>query len=266
MNDFDQQSQQRSGGLIRLGVSGCLLGEKVRYDGGHKRNSYLTDTLAEWFELVPVCPEVGIGMSIPRPPIHLVKTGGGVRALGVDDPALDVTDALEGYYQQISPQISRISGYILKSGSPSCGLVRVKLHDSSGRVLPGRSIGRFAAGLLAARPLLPVVDEMQLNNGAQRENFITRVRVHHRWQVLMDGSPTATDLARFHADHSGLILAHNQASHRRLGRLVAAAESGELSVTLARYGSELMAGLSRRATRKSHARAQTQACRSSRSS
>ena len=174
-----ERAESRGTG-IRLGVSACLLGEPVRYDGGHKRDRYITDLLAQWFEFVPVCPETGIGMPTPRPPIRLVRTSRGVRALEVDDPDRDVTDRLEGYYELVAPRLAGISGYILKAKSPSCGMERVKLYGEEGELLVEKSRGRFAERLLAAQPLLPVEEEGRLNDPVLRENFITRVFVHRR--------------------------------------------------------------------------------------
>ena len=237
---------------IRLGVSACLLGEPVRYDGGHKRDRYITELLADWFELVPVCPEVGIGMPTPRPPIRLVRTNRGVRALGVDDPGQDMTARLDGYYDQVAPRLAGISGYILKARSPSCGMERVKLYGENGEPLTEKSRGRFAGRLLAARPLLPVEEEGRLNDAVLRENFITRVFVHHRWQVLLAARPKAGDLVQFHADHKYLLMAHNQAGYRRLGRLIAESGKIEINELLDSYIKELMYNLRKKATRKSH--------------
>ncbi len=237
---------------IRLGVSACLLGESVRYDGGHKRDRYVTDVLAEWFEFVPVCPEVGIGMPTPRPPIRLVSTAKGVRALGVNDPGQDVTRPLAAYYSKVADNLAGISGYILKSKSPSCGMERVKLYDEHGQPLQEKSRGRFADRLLSAQPLLPVEEEGRLNDPVLRENFITRVFVYRRWQALRAQRPRARDLVQFHADHKYLLMAHNQAGYRRLGRLVADAGNIKKSELLDSYIVELMQLLGRPATRKSH--------------
>ena len=238
---------------IRLGVSSCLLGEPVRYDGGHKRDRYVTDVLAQWFEFVPVCPEMGIGMPAPRPPIRLVSTGRGIRALGVDDPDRDVTEPLRGYYDRVAPRLAGISGYILKAKSPSCGMDRVKLYAEDGQPLMTKSRGRFAERLLDARPLLPVEEEGRLNDAVLRENFITRVFVYHRWQQLLAARPGVGDLVQFHADHKYLLMAHNQAGYRRLGRLVAGIDKKEIRELLDSYGRELMQVLEKKATKKSHA-------------
>ena len=233
----------------RIGVSACLAGEPVRYDGAHKRDDYVANTLAALFDLVPICPEVGIGMPVPRPPIHLVKTDLGIRALGVDDPTLDMTDALNDYYEEILPLLHGISGYILKSESPSCGMAHVGLYDWQGDSLNAFATGIFAARLMAIRPLLPVEDEERLNKPDLRENFINRVFVYQRWQELVTGRASRDDLKLFHADHSDLLMAHDKAGYRRLSRIVAEAGKAPLVAALGDYAQELMGTLRRKAAR-----------------
>ena len=129
---------------IRIGISSCLLGEKVRYDGRHKCDACITGTLSRWFEFVPLCPEVAIGLGIPREPIQLVaRTGGKLRVVGVRTPTLDVTDALQAYAGMVAPALADICGYIFKSGSPSCGLQGVVIHAPTGAPV-GQGSGIFA--------------------------------------------------------------------------------------------------------------------------
>ena len=117
---------------LRLGVSACLVGQAVRYDGGHKRDGFVADLLAQHFDLLPVCPEVAIGLGIPRAPIRLVHTERGVRVRGVRDPDLDVTDALDGVAAQQAAQAAALCGFVLKKNSPSCGMERVKTYTETG--------------------------------------------------------------------------------------------------------------------------------------
>ncbi len=163
----------------RVGVSACLLGQRVRFDGGHKRNDFLTGPLADFLELVPVCPEVGIGMGIPRPPIRLVGDPERPRAVGVDDATPDVTERLLSFARRHVAALGDISGYVLKRNSPSCGMEGVKVHDSKGTTAERRGIGIFARVLMETKPLLPVVEEAQLHDPVLREHFLTRVLVYH---------------------------------------------------------------------------------------
>ncbi len=241
------------GERIRIGISSCLLGAAVRYDGGHKRDAYITGTLARCFEFVPVCPEVAIGLGTPRPPIRLVHTDEGVRVRDKDDGSRDVTDALRDFARATASRLGGgISGYIFKRASPSCGMERVKVYDPQGR--PGRrSAGAYAGALMAALPLLPCEEEGRLGDPDLRENFIERVFVFHRWQRLLGAGLTPAKLVAFHTAHKFLVLAHNQAAYRRLGRLVARAGEPGLDGLAAEYARELMAALRRRATPGRHA-------------
>lgn len=178
-------------GRIAVGVSSCLAGERVRYDGRDKRDDWICDELAWAFELVPVCPEAAIGLGVPRPPIRLVKTAAGTRARGVDDCARDVTAALAEYARLTAMRLrGRISGYVFKRGSPSCGLRGVALVTEEGGAA-GETAGIFAAALASRLPGLPMAEEGDLATPAQRQNFIERVRVYHR-----DRLPAATTQAQ----------------------------------------------------------------------
>jgi len=223
---------------IRVAISSCLLGEEVRYDGGHKHNGYITGTLARYFEMIPFCPEVAIGLGVPRPPIRLMNKGGEVRVVGVDDPALDVTDGLVAYGQTVAGRLNDVSGYIFKRGSPSCGMERVRIYPEKGMPVDSGA-GLYAQTLMRALPLLP-------------ENFIERVFVYHRWQSLCQSEPAPADLIDFHTEHKFSILAHDETAYRELGRLVAEAGSGDLRQLLERYAALLMTAMKKRATRKLH--------------
>lgn len=237
---------------LRLGVSACLVGQAVRYDGGHKRDAFVADRLAQYFELVPVCPEVAIGLGVPRAPIRLVHTGRGVRVRGVRDPDLDVTDALDGVAARQAAQAAQLCGFVLKKNSPSCGMERVRSYTDAG--MPhGRASGAFAAGLMARVPLLPVEEEGRLSNPALRENFIERVFAYSRWQALTAGPVSGAALVDFHARHKYQLLAHNQAAYRRLGRLVADVGRQASAERLQQYGHAFMAALARQASVASHA-------------
>jgi len=238
---------------IRVGISSCLLGATVRYDGGHKRDAWITGTLARHFEFVPVCPEVAIGLGTPRPPIRLVRMGGEVRVQGRADPRLDVGDALRDFARATAKRIGDgISGYIFKRASPSCGMERVKVYDEKG-MPAGRSAGAYAGAFMTEMPLLPCEEEGRLGDPGLRENFIERVFVFDRWRKLEGSGLTPAKLVAFHTAHKFLVLAHNQAAYRRMGRLVARAGEPGLEGLAAEYARELMTALARRATPGRHA-------------
>ena len=236
---------------IRVATSSCLLGEEVRFNGGHKHNGYLTKTLARYFEMVPFCPEVAIGLGVPRPPIRLMSRGGQVRVVGVADPTLDVTDDLVEYGRSVVVRLADVSGYIFKRSSPSCGMERVKIYSEKG--MPQDSgAGIYAQTIMQELPLLPTEEEGRLMDPVLRENFIERVFVYHRWQSLCRSELTPARLIDFHTNHKFSILAHDEAAYRELGQIVAEAGSAEILQLAERYGALLMAALKKRATRKLH--------------
>jgi uncharacterized protein YbgA (DUF1722 family)/uncharacterized protein YbbK (DUF523 family) len=238
---------------IRIGSSMCLLGEKVRYDGGHKHDRFMTDTLGEFFEWVPVCPEVEVGMGTPREPIQLVQLRGDIRLLGVRS-AIDHTDDMRAYAQRRVEQLAResLSGYILKKGSPSCGLDGVRLHHGRGRVTrTGR--GLFAEALAARFPNMPIEEEGRLCDPRLRENWIERVFAYHRIQTLWRKRWRLGDLVTFHTVHKLVLLAHSPQAYERLGRLVARAKASKRGELREQYEREFMAALRVLATRGRHA-------------
>lgn len=164
---------------IRIAISSCLLGQPVRYDGGHKYNDVIVESLGRLFDFVPFCPEVAIGMGVPRPPIQLVQSGNAVRALGVNNARLDVTDALAAYAERVVPELENVSGYILKERSPSCGMAGVSVCAESGTPLL-QGAGIYAATLMRLLPDLPFEEEGRLMDAALREDFIERVFAYHR--------------------------------------------------------------------------------------
>lgn len=161
-----------------VAVSACLLGERVRYDGGDKRNEILLGTMAEQFDYLPFCPEVGIGLPVPRPPLQLVQRGHDMRVLGVADPAIDVTDALRAYAREIAASFVDVCGVIFKCRSPSCGLGSAPLHDDADDVI-GTSTGAFAGEIVTAIPDLPQVEEEELDVPQHYDDFVQRVMQRH---------------------------------------------------------------------------------------
>ena len=166
--------------MIKVAISSCLLGEKVRYDGRHKRSHLCLDELSRYFDYVPLCPEVGIGMGVPRDPIRLVGDPGAPRAVGVKNSDDDVTDDLENYAREQLPGLSEICGYIFMQGSPSCGLFQVKVYRADGSLRKpllqaGYNRGIFAAAITRAKPLLPVEEAGRLEDPVVRQRFLAQV-------------------------------------------------------------------------------------------
>jgi uncharacterized protein YbgA (DUF1722 family)/uncharacterized protein YbbK (DUF523 family) len=238
---------------IRLGVSACLLGQEVRYDGGHKRDHFLIDTLGPFVEWVPVCPEVEIGLGVPRDAIRLVGDAAAPR-LVVEKTGQDLTARMQRYARARTRELESLDlhGYVLKRGSPSCGLFRVRVYDEEG-VVRGHGAGAYARALIERFPLLPVEEEGRLGDPALRENFIERVFAMARWRAFTERRPAAGDLVAFHAAQKFAVLAHSPSHYATLGRLVAAAGGARLAPRLTEYGTLLMRALSIRATRARHA-------------
>lgn len=206
---------------IPVGVSECLLGEPVRYDGGHKRSRFLTDVLSEYFDYRPVCPEVAIGLGIPRKPIRLVATDAGSRVQGIENPELDVTDELSVQADLTVARLPEICGYVFMQNSPSCGVFRMKRYGGNGQPLDSEGQGAYARRLIELMPLLPVEEEGRLNDAALRENFIARVYAYHDWKVHLEAAPTAAKLVDFYSRYKYQVMAHHQPSYRAIGRLLA---------------------------------------------
>jgi uncharacterized protein YbgA (DUF1722 family)/uncharacterized protein YbbK (DUF523 family) len=237
---------------IRIGISACLLGDEVRYDGGHKRDAFLTAVLGPFVEWVKVCPEVEIGMGTPREPIRLTAQGGRVRLLAVTS-GTDYTDRMDAYAARRVDALARerLCGYVLKKDSPSCGMARVKVHGAKGP--PARTgVGRFAAALLDRFPHLPIEEEGRLADPRLRENFIERIFAYRRLRDLFDSTWTVGDLVRFHTAHKLVLLAHSVSAYTRLGRLVARAKSFDRESVRAQYSRGFMNALAIAATRARH--------------
>jgi uncharacterized protein YbgA (DUF1722 family)/uncharacterized protein YbbK (DUF523 family) len=238
---------------IRIGISSCLLGEQVRYDGGHKRDAYLVDTLGHYLEWVPVCPEVEMGLGTPRNTLRLVRIGEAIRMV-MPKTGADHTEGMRSFSSRRVRALADqdLRGYILKKGSPSCGMERVRVFDAHG--VPTKSgSGLFAQVLLERFPNLPVEEEGRLADPRLRENFIERVFAYHRLRLLFAGKWKRGDLVGFHTAHKLLLMAHSPRMYGNLGRLVASAQAVPRSTFSARYEAEFMSALRVIATPKRHA-------------
>lgn len=237
---------------LRIGISSCLLGQNVRYDGGHKRDDFLTGTLASLVRFVPVCPEVELGLGTPRETIRLIKTKAGPRLVAPKSGA-DHTDAMRAFSAARVEALTGLdlSGYVLKKDSPSCGMERVKVYEPD-RVPAKTGRGVFAEALLQRLPFLPVEEEGRLQDPRLRDNFFERVFAYRRLRGLQDGGATRGDLVRFHTREKLLLLAHEPRLYQELGRLVAALKGRPMQAVLTDYSEGFMTCLKRPATPRKH--------------
>lgn len=237
---------------IRIGISSCLLGEPVRFDGGHKRDPFLTETFGAFVEWVPVCPEVECGFGTPRESMRLVHVDNGVRLLTVRT-AVDLTDRMVEYARRRVAALDAedLSGYVLKKDSPSCGMDRVKIYSTRG--VPERSgRGIFAARLVERFPSLPVEEEGRLSDARLRENFIERVFAYWRLRRLFSDRWNLRALVDFHTAHKLILMAHSPEAYRQLGRLVARARGVGRADLKRRYTEMFMSALTVIATPRRH--------------
>ena len=237
---------------ITLGVSACLLGQEVRYDGRHKRQDFIANTLAECFEIKPLCPEVAIGLGVPRPAIQLSGDPSNPRARGVADPGMDVTEPLRAYAGEVAAACPTLSGYIFKSRSPSCGIQDAPIyHNGAEPVTTGAGI--YAGTLLSRCPLLPAIDEIRLMEFAHYESFIHQVSAYHRWMLLEWAGLSVQGLQEFHDHHEWLLMAHSPDKCRFLSELAATAPETKMQDAAREYIHIFMQALRNSCSRGAHA-------------
>lgn len=237
---------------LRIGISRCLLGEEVRFDGGHKRDSFLADTLSRYVEWVPVCPEVEVGLGIPREAMRLVGDARAPRLITIKT-GIDHTHAMERFSHRHVRELEAMDlcGYVFKKDSPSCGTERVRVYNRHG--MPNRTgVGLFARAFMEHFPLVPVEEEGRLNDPLLQENFIERVFCYRRWRDLMRGRVTRKAVIDFHAEHKYLLLAHSREHYQVLGRLVGNAKRFAPTELARRYGVLFLEGLKMKATARKH--------------
>lgn len=243
---------------VRIGVSSCLLGDAVRYDGGHKRNAALERALGPWAQWVRVCPEVEAGMGVPRPPVRLEEQDG--RVLMVNPASgRDHTEAMTRYARRRARALGdeELDGYVLKSGSPSCGLgsATVFRRDLNSREWTAATAGTglFAVELRRACPDLPLAEERGLRSAEQASWFLDAVFARNRWRAMAArGDGFRSRLVAFHTAHKFLVWARDEDAVRRLGRLVGDAAGLPGDELAARYGAGFLAAMSAPATRARH--------------
>jgi len=232
---------------LRIGVSSCVIGEEVRWNGGHSRQRYLTDMLGPFVEYVPVCPEVEVGMGVPRPTVRLVREGEAIRMI---DPKneVDWTSSMNRLSRSRASDLAGedLSGFVLKKDSPTCGVFRVRIYTDTGVERNGR--GLFADALIQRMPHLPIEEEGRLNDARIRENFVERIFAYRRVKDLFRPRWTIGDVVAFHTREKLLLRAHDERGYRELGKLVAGAKSVPRAAFADDYADRFMAIMKRPAT------------------
>jgi uncharacterized protein YbgA (DUF1722 family)/uncharacterized protein YbbK (DUF523 family) len=236
---------------LHIGISACLIGEKVRFDASNKPSNFCINELGNHVTYQAFCPEVAIGLPIPRPTIRQIKKGDLIR-VSQPDGSGDVTDALKAYGQKVAELTKHLSGYIFCAKSPSCGMERVKIYSPEGNALPAQGVGAFAKEIMAANPLLPCEENGRLNDAILRENFVARVYAYKHWQNLVASGLTKHKLTTFHSQYKYTVMSHDLVAYKNLGQLLARADL-PLDEMASLYISGLMAALKIKATRKKHA-------------
>lgn len=237
---------------IRLGISSCLLGNRVRYDGQHKLDHFLVDVLGQYVEWVPVCPEVECGLPVPREAMRLVGDPEHPRLVTIKT-RIDHTDRMLQWASRRARELDRedLCGFVFKSRSPSSGMKSVKVYNDDG--MPSQTgVGLFAKAFMDRFPLLPVEDEGRLNDALLRENFIERIFAFHRWKTFRNGDGSLKGLIRFHTEHKLLLMAHSPKHYQLLGKLVADTKSLPKNALLDEYSWLFFEGLAMLATNRKH--------------
>lgn len=250
----ESRSAQPMAGVRKpiLGVSECLLGKEVRYNGGHKLSRYLTTVLAEYFEFRPICPEVQIGMTVPRAPIRLAEIKGQVRVIATDNPAVDHSDALSQLAMDVAPSMRDLSGFIFMQKSPSCGVKSTKVYGEKGQPLY-MGDGAFSAELMRQLPLMPVTEIGRVNDSPIRENFISAVYAYFDWQTNVSQNLSAKSLTDYHHRHKLMLAAHNEKVAKHLGQLLSQLKGQNIEHVAHHYITEFMQAMKLPVSRKRHA-------------
>ncbi|MEH0689910.1 DUF523 and DUF1722 domain-containing protein [Vibrio cholerae] len=237
---------------ITIGISSCVLGEKVRFDSGHKISKFVTKELAPFFEFMPICPEVGMGMPVPRPTIRLMSNDERIALVETKDSSKDHTDAMIRYSQQKVASLvdEELCGYIVCAKSPTCGMERVKVYRKAGAENIG--VGLYTQQLMEQMPWLPVEEDGRLNDPVLKENFITRVYTLRDFYDSMGETPTRGKIIAFHSRYKLTLMAHHPEAYKELGRMVANIKEYDIEEFYHLYRTALMQAVANRASRKNN--------------
>jgi uncharacterized protein YbgA (DUF1722 family)/uncharacterized protein YbbK (DUF523 family) len=236
---------------LQIGISACIIGEKVRFDASNKPSHFCIKEFSKYVSYKSFCPEVAIGLPIPRPTIRQIKHDDVIH-VSQKDGSGDVTDALKAYGQKVASMTKSLSGYIFCAKSPSCGMERVKVYSPEGHALPAHGIGMFTREIMEANPLLPCEENGRLNDPLLRENFVARVFAYKHWQMVVESGLTKHKLTTFHSQYKYTVMSHDLIAYKELGQLLARADLS-LDDVASQYILGLMTALKIVATRKKHA-------------
>jgi uncharacterized protein YbgA (DUF1722 family)/uncharacterized protein YbbK (DUF523 family) len=239
----------------KLGIGACLIGQPVRFNGGHKKSSEPLENLKKVMQMVSFCPEVAIGLGVPREPIRLVATDNQLRAMDSNSQTEDYTEALAGYADKVADEQTNMAGYVLVKGSPSCGYERVKIYNTEGQGMASKGVGVFAQQLIDRQPLMPVEEDGRLFDNQLRENFIRRVYAYHDWLCLNEEPLSHHRLVGFYSRYKYLVMAHHVPTYKAIGQLLSAADKQHPEQQAQQLISLLMEVLKRPATRRGYSNA-----------
>jgi uncharacterized protein YbgA (DUF1722 family)/uncharacterized protein YbbK (DUF523 family) len=236
---------------IVLGISACLTGDQVRFDKSHKKSDFCVNQLGKFVEYQKFCPEVAVGLPIPRPTIRQIKRDDMIH-VSRPDGSMDVTDKMNEYATKVASKMANLSGFVFMKGSPSCGMERVKVYYDHGKGCEHDGVGLFAKQVMALNPNLPCEENGRLNDPHLRENFVLRVFTYKKWQNLVASGLTKHKLTTFHGQQKYLVMSHNVAAYKALGNLLGEKHDLPIDQLAEQYISMLMQALKKPASRKNH--------------
>lgn len=204
----------------QVGISSCLLGQPVRYNGGHKKDPYLSRDLSTIFDWIPFCPEMSMGLGVPRDPIHLRLIDGFINLVDAKRGGPNLGKQLSKIAVRFSQNEVSLSGYVFKKNSPSCGLSKIPVFDLKGEHVVCEAQGAFSSAISALQPMLPLTEETLLHDPDHRAHFIIRVLAYDRLSKILLIGIDDKELLAFHNRHKYLLLAHDVELFSELDDLV----------------------------------------------
>lgn len=246
-----------SNNKLQVGIGACLVGHAVRYSGDAKKASHVLKKLAETMDMIPLCPEVAIGLPVPREPIRIVENAEGIHVKDSDSQTVEYTQPLKNFANEMTAKHEDFAGYIFVKGSPSCGYERVKRYNDAGNALPNNGVGVYAQQIMDNDPLLPVEENGRLHDPNLRENFVRRVHAYHEWKQLKQSVEVVTlhHLTRFYSRYKYLVMAHSITSCKTIGRLLSKPDHESPQHQADQFIELLMDALKCSATRKGYSNA-----------
>lgn len=236
-------SQNSGQSKPKLGIGSCLAGNAVRYDGQTKAPNKAVRSICEHFDIQPFCPEMGVGMGVPRPPIHVVGKSGHLRVLDVATHQQDFTEAITGYAGTVLSNAPDLCGYVLVKDSPSCGYDSVKRFNDTGDIVARDTRGIFATALSTLDPLLPLEDDDRLNDPTLRESFVTRAFAYHQWQRMIASGLSPGALISFYNRYKYRVMAHHPPSYKELDSKLANLSKQDIQSVAMEFISVFMSAL-----------------------